>query len=196
VVAACLYGKRKVNKKNTQSSKNKFNTLSFALRFRPGRYYNREELIALTELSQSKCSCGNRCSKAKPPLGAAVTLRFCHAFLSCNLEHRGSGELKFLCQHTVEFKFEFRGSVARTGVERARDTKSGVSTGSPGGFITQSGASYSEPFSSPRVLFRCSRHPAPHSSDLRFAADLPWIARVCHALFAYLVVFPIGLTFY
>jgi hypothetical protein len=61
--------------------------------------------------------------------------------------------------------------------------------------IYMSGASYSEPFSSPHVLFRGSRRPAPLSSDLRFAADLPWIAHVCRALFAYLVVFPIGLTF-
>jgi hypothetical protein len=111
------------------------------------------------------------------------------------VEHLEAGELKFLSQHTVEFKFEIRASFERTGVERARDTKFAGSTGNPGGYITQSGASYSETLSSPHFLFRCSHHPAPLSSDLRFAADLPWIARVCHDLFAYLVVFPIGLTF-
>jgi hypothetical protein len=52
--------------------------------------------------------------------------------------------------------FEIRASVERTGVERARDTKFAVSTGRPRGYITQSGASHSELFSSPHVLFRCS----------------------------------------
>jgi hypothetical protein len=42
--------------------------------------------------------------------------------------------------------------------------------------MTQSGASSSEPFSSPHVQFRCSRRPAPLSSELRFAADLPSLA--------------------
>jgi hypothetical protein len=91
--------------------------------------------------------------------------------------------------------FEIRATVERTRVERVRDTKFAVSTGRPRGLITQSGASSSELFSSPHVLFRCSRRPAPLSSELRFAADLPSLARVCRALFAQLVVFPIGLTF-
>jgi hypothetical protein len=47
-VVVGLLRKRKVNNKNnnTQSSKNKFNYLSFALRLRPGRYYVREEFPA------------------------------------------------------------------------------------------------------------------------------------------------------
>jgi hypothetical protein len=43
---ACL-AKKENNKNNkSQSSKNKFNTLSFALRLRPGRYHVREEFLA------------------------------------------------------------------------------------------------------------------------------------------------------
>jgi hypothetical protein len=46
MVVVCLLSKRKVNKNNTQSSENKFNPLSFALRFRPGRHHVREEFRA------------------------------------------------------------------------------------------------------------------------------------------------------
>jgi hypothetical protein len=59
---------------------------------------------------------------------------------------RESGELKILCQNTVEFKFQIRTGVERTGVERACDTKFAVFSRSPGGYVTQPGASYSEPF--------------------------------------------------
>jgi hypothetical protein len=48
VVVVCLLSKEKKTNKNnnTQSSKNKFNTLSFALRLRPGRYHVREDFLA------------------------------------------------------------------------------------------------------------------------------------------------------
>jgi hypothetical protein len=92
------------------------------------------------------------------------------------LVYRESGEFKFLSQHTVEFKFEIQTGVERMGVEQTRHTKFAISTESPGGYITQPGISFLEPFSSPHILLRCLRHPAPLSSSLRFAADLPWLA--------------------
>jgi hypothetical protein len=77
--------------------------------------------------------------------------------------------------------FEIRASLEWTGVERARDTKFAVSTGSPGGYVTQSGASHSEPISSPHLLFRCPRHPplfplvyaSPRTSPRYLAPALP-----------------------
>jgi hypothetical protein len=72
-------------------------------------------------------------------------------------------------------------SVLRAGFEQARDNKFGVSTGRPGGYITQSEASYSETL---RTFFFAVPAVAPLFSDLRFAAHLTSLALVCHALFA------------